>query len=59
MEIPDSTIMPFGKYKGVKFANIPASYFMFLYEKRRCFGELKQYIKENLEAFEKEIESEL
>lgn len=45
----DNSIMPFGKYKGVKLANVPASYLLWLYDNNKCFGELKKYIEENID----------
>ena len=58
-EIPkftDESIMPFGKHKGEKMANIPASYLLWLYEDSGFLadGLLKDYIKENLEDLKKE-----
>ena len=46
----DESIMPFGKYKGQKLANVPASYLLWLYDNNKCFGELKKYIEENMDA---------
>ena len=51
----DETIMDFGMHKGAKLANVPASYFLYLYNNNKCFGKLKQYILENLEVLQKEI----
>ena len=46
----DNSIMPFGKYKGEKMANVPASYLLWIYDEPFCTGELKKYIKENMDA---------
>jgi uncharacterized protein (DUF3820 family) len=51
----DETILTFGKYKGIKLANIPATYLLWLYENNKCFGELKDYIIDNLDVLQKEI----
>jgi uncharacterized protein (DUF3820 family) len=51
----DESIMPFGKYKGEKLANVPDEYLLWLYENGKCFGELKLYIKENLDVISVEI----
>lgn len=56
----DSTLMPFGKYKNVKMANVPASYLNYLYEE----GDLKNhpllldYIKDNLEVLRIEMKTQ-
>lgn len=54
----DESIMPFGKYKGEKMANIPASYLLWLYENSKVYGEVKEYIKNNLVTIKQEIEFE-
>lgn len=51
----DNSVMPFGKYKGEKMANVPADYLLWLYENNKCYGEIKQYIKDNLEVIRTEI----
>lgn len=51
----DESIMPFGKYKGQKLANIPADYLIWLHDNDKCFGELKQYIAENMDVLKSEI----
>lgn len=38
----DESIMPFGKHKGVKLANVPADYLLFLHKEGFCRGELKE-----------------
>jgi uncharacterized protein (DUF3820 family) len=52
----DESTMPFGKYKGDKMANIPADYLLWLYENSKVYGEVKQYIKDNLDVIKSEIE---
>ncbi len=55
----DNSIMPFGKYQGKKLANIPASYFIkFLDHIKTLDLGLRQYIKENRQALEKEMAEE-
>jgi uncharacterized protein (DUF3820 family) len=51
----DESIMPIGKYKGQKMANIPSDYLLWLYENGNIYGELKSYIKDNLDVLEAEI----
>lgn len=51
----DESIMPFGKFKGQKLANVPASYLIWLFDNDKCYGELKEYIEENLESLRHEI----
>lgn len=48
----DSSKMPFGKYKGDRLIDIPASYLLWLYENDRA-GSIKSYIEENLDAIKK------
>ena len=53
----DNSIMPFGKYMGQKMANVPADYLLWLYRNNKCYGELRQYIRENMDALELEIKN--
>jgi uncharacterized protein (DUF3820 family) len=55
--IDENYIMPFGKYKGEKMANIPAEYLVWLYENSKVYGYVKDYIKENLETLKLEIKT--
>lgn len=66
MELTDESLMPFGKHKGEKMANVPASYLLWIYDEWTLpnprFGfvhkEVKAYIEENLDALKKEIKSQ-
>ena len=52
----DEDLMPFGKYKGWKLANVPAEYLIWLYENNRAGdGALFYYIKNNLDVLEDEV----
>jgi uncharacterized protein (DUF3820 family) len=58
----DESIMPIGKYKGEKIANVPAEYLLWMYEnanlinRSHLYGELRDYIKDNLDVLKAEIE---
>ena len=52
----DNDLMPFGEYKGQKMANVPASYLVWLYENKKCYGEIFGYIRDNYEVLKEEIE---
>jgi uncharacterized protein (DUF3820 family) len=54
-KIDDNSIMPFGKYKGEKMANVPPDYLIWLYENGKCYGDIKDYIAENMEVLKSEI----
>lgn len=49
--------MPFGKYKDVLMANVPASYLIWLYDNGKCSVDVKSYIVENLDALKLEIKN--
>jgi len=51
----DNSLMPFGKYKGQKMANVPASYLMWLYDSGTK-GSVRDYIIDNLDVIKKESE---
>jgi uncharacterized protein (DUF3820 family) len=52
----DTSRMPFGKFKNEKMANVPAEYLLWLHKEGKCFGELRQYIEENMSILQEEIE---
>lgn len=54
----DNSIMTFGKYKGEKLCNVPAKYLLWLYY-NGCYGELKEYIVDNLDVLEKERDEQI
>lgn len=58
-KITDSSLMPYGKYKGKKMANIPASYLLWMYRNDKLFKSLEVYVEENMNALEKEEKEEL
>lgn len=55
-KIDDNSTMPFGKYKGEKMANVPPDYLIWLYENGKCYGDIKDYIAENMEVLKSEID---
>jgi uncharacterized protein (DUF3820 family) len=55
IKMNDESIMPFGKYKGEKLANVPAKYLLWLYDQSCNNKELYAYIEENLDALESEV----
>lgn len=50
LSMDDNSIMEFGKHKGEKLANVPDSYFKFMYEQGFLYGDLKRYVEENLDS---------
>lgn len=58
MKLTDDSPMPFGKFKGEKMANVPASYLLWIYDNDKCSKEVKVYIKDNFDVLEAEITAE-
>ena len=54
----DEDLMPFGKYKGNKMANVPASYLLWLFDMDKCYGAVKGYVKENLDVLRLEVKNQ-
>jgi uncharacterized protein (DUF3820 family) len=52
----DESMMPFGKHKGEKMANVPPDYLLWIYDNGKCYGEVRKYIADNLEVLKSEIE---
>lgn len=45
--LTDESKMPWGKYQGVKMANVPPSYLLWLLDNNKCNGQVKEYIESN------------
>lgn len=53
--LKDDSLMPSGKHKGTKMINVPARYFIYVYENNLLSNELvKAYIKDNIDAIRQE-----
>ena len=53
--LKDESIMPYGVHKGKGMGSVTASYLLWLYENNKCSGEVKEYIKDNLDVIKTEI----
>ena len=53
----DNSIMPWGKYRGEKMANVPASYLLWLFSQHKLRDDIKKYVEENILILEKEVEN--
>lgn len=51
----DNSLMPFGKHKGQKMANVPPDYLICIYENNKCTAEVAKYIADNLDVIKAEI----
>lgn len=55
----DTTIMPFGKYKGRHLKDVPAYYLLYLFDQLNIKDRaLKEYIKDNEDVLRKEMGEE-
>ncbi len=54
MILTDESLMPNGKYVGVKMANVPAFYLIWCYDNDRLNGDVKAYVKENYDVLQSE-----
>ena len=57
MPYTDESTMLFGKYKGEKLANVPASYLLWLHEQNIPKNDLKKYIEDNMEVLKADIKN--
>lgn len=53
--LKDDSLMPYGKYKGEKMANVPPDYLIWLYDNEKCSDSVREYVKENHDALTEEI----
>lgn len=54
-ELTDNSLMPFGQHKGVKLANVPPGYLLYIFENFKLHDNLKAYIKKNKDVLEAEV----
>ena len=52
--LTDNDPIPWGKYKGDKMINVPASYLIWLYDNNKCDEEVRRYIEDNMDVLIKE-----
>lgn len=45
----DNSLMPYGKHKGEKLANVPAGYLIYMYDNKKLSPALMKYCEENIE----------
>lgn len=65
-QLTETDLMPFGKYKGEEMQDVPASYLLWLRDEmsgRTMYDgsdnqKVAEYIEENLDVLEKEVEEE-
>lgn len=56
--VPGSFTMTYGKHKGEKFDNIPASYLLYMLETGKLYGVAKDYASQNKETLEMQVKNE-
>jgi uncharacterized protein (DUF3820 family) len=54
-KLDDNSIMPYGKYRGKKMIEVPEEYLIFLYEENKCSDEIKEYVEDNLDVLQFQI----
>tara|TARA_R110000796_G_scaffold43634_2_gene107145 strand:+ start:2060 stop:2233 length:174 start_codon:yes stop_codon:yes gene_type:complete len=55
----DTDIMPWGIHKGKEMQEVPATYLIALLEKKKVFGPVMDYVKENEETLRLEVKQGL
>ena len=51
--LTDTDLMPWGVHKGKTMANVPDDYLLWLWDNDKCYGDVKDYIKDNLDVLRK------
>ena len=51
----DQSKMPYGKYQGEQMEDVPAEYLLWLYENDKCSGEVKAYVRDNIDIIKMQI----
>jgi len=55
----DDDLMPYGKYKGMKMSEVPASYLLWLIDNDKCSGDVREYIVDVYDALKTEVKNNL
>lgn len=55
MALTDESLMPWGKHRGTKMANVPASYLLWCYTNGKCSYEVSKYVQENYDVLNEEV----
>lgn len=53
--LTDNGLMPYGKYKGTRMEEVPASYLLWLYDNEKCSTDVKKYIEDNIDVLNDEV----
>lgn len=56
VRLTDKSPMPYGQYKGIKMANVPPDYLVWLYRNERASLAVKLYIEDNLDVLKNEMD---
>lgn len=60
----DESPMPFGKHRGIKMANVPAEYLLWLYDQIKNYApnkmalsqkDVKEYVEDNIDVLKQEL----
>lgn len=49
-KLDDNSLMPWGKHKGEKLANVPDKYLLWLYKEKKATGDVLDYIEDNMDV---------
>ena len=52
----DNDLMPFGKYKGEKMANVSPEYLFWFFENGNGYATVRGYVRDNFDVLKAEIE---
>lgn len=53
--LTDNALMPYGKHKGTRMEEVPASYLLWLYDNDKCSNDVKKYIEDNMDVLNDEV----
>ena len=57
-KLTDESLMPWGKYKGEKMADVPASYLIWIYENGKYNMDFGRYVLDNWDGLKLEVKRE-
>jgi uncharacterized protein (DUF3820 family) len=53
----DNDLMPFGKFKGEKMANVPPEHLLWFFEHGNGYATVRGYIRDNLDVIKKKLKT--
>jgi uncharacterized protein (DUF3820 family) len=59
MTLTDESPMPWGRNKGTRMIDVPASDLLYYYESNKCSADVREYVEDNLDVLQEEVKRDM